>query len=128
MNVSAPGEEPLGAKEMVRGAAAAGGGNDDGTAPGVVRRLTGRTLFGTATLGERNCSGPLGSSGFGTGGGNGTDSAAGSSLAEDFDFDPNNLLKEKAMAARGVNVLGWFITQESSAVSRQTSSSVVMPS
>jgi hypothetical protein len=99
MNVSAVGEEPpvLG-NEMVFGAAC-GPGKEGGAGAGVVRRLTGRTLFGTATLGERNPSGPLGSSGLGTGGGIGTDSATGSSLAEGFDFEPNNLLNEKAMAA-----------------------------
>jgi hypothetical protein len=101
MKASAVCEDPLVlGNEMLRGVA--GGANEVGTAPlGAVRRLTGRTLFGTATLGERNCSGLLGSSGLGTGGGIGTDSAVGSSLAEDFDFEPNNLLNEKAMAAWG---------------------------
>ncbi len=91
---------PVLGNEMVRGVSF--GCAKDGAAPlGVVRRLTGRTLFGTATRGERNSSALLGSSGFGTGGGAGTDSATGSSLAEGFDFEPNNLLKEKAMAAWG---------------------------
>src|SRR5215475_10731070 len=84
-----------------------GAGACGATGPGVVRRLTGRTLFGTAMRGERNSAALLGSSGFGTGGGVGTGgSAAGSSLGADFDFEPNNLLKEKAMAAVGEIVLG----------------------
>src|SRR5450432_3998517 len=83
MNVSVTcGPVPLGAKEMVR-AGAAGGKDAPGTAAGDVRRLTGRTLLGTATLGDRNCSTLLGSSGFGIGGGVSVDS----SWPGDFDLE-----------------------------------------
>ncbi len=82
---------------MVRDCAA--GGNDaPGTPAGDVRKLTGRTLFGTATRGERNSSALLGSSGFGIGGGVSVDS----SFVGDFDLERKRLLKENAMAAKGV--------------------------
>ena len=98
MKVSAAcGPPPLGAKEIVRDGAI-GGKLGAGVAAGDVRRLTGRTLFGTATFGARKSSALLGSSGFGIGGGVSVDS----SLVGDFDLERKRLLKENAMAAQGV--------------------------